>query len=33
MKVYLNGKFVDQSEAKVSYEDRGYVLVTVFMNI
>ena len=25
MKVYLNGKFVDQSEAKVSYEDRGYV--------
>ena len=24
-KVFINGEFIDQNEAKVSYEDRGYV--------
>lgn len=24
-KVYLNGEFVNKEDAKVSYEDRGYV--------
>ena len=31
-KNFLNGEFVSPSEAKVSYNDRGYVFMMVFMN-
>ena len=31
-KSFINGEFVDEKDAKVSYEDRGYVLEMVFMS-
>ena len=32
-KVFINGEFVNEEDAKVSYEDRGYVFGTESMNI
>ena len=31
-KVFINGEFVEEKDAKVSYEDRGYVFGDGFMS-